>query len=88
MRRAVQAAAVLLTGCAGPLHQIVEDTRDLSQSSSAPSITEVTDLGGGDVPLRGQLRLDSGDGVITVGETLWVRGDRFGRQPTIQLCPS
>ncbi|HVR64310.1 MAG TPA: hypothetical protein VMU50_20560, partial [Polyangia bacterium] len=85
MRRAVLAAMVILTGCAGPLHQMVEDPRDFAQASGTPSITEVTDLGGGDVPLRGQLRLDGSDGVVTVGETLWVRGKSFGRQPTVRI---
>ena len=85
MRGAALAAVVALTGCAGPLHQIVEDPRDLGQASGTPSITEVIDLGGGDVPLRGELRLDASDGVVAVGETLWVRGKSFGRQPTIRV---
>ncbi|HEY2902429.1 MAG TPA: hypothetical protein VGL59_17735 [Polyangia bacterium] len=84
MKRAVL-AAVLLTSCGGPLHQMVEDPRDLSQASGTPTITEVTDLGGSDVPLRGQLKLDSSDGIITVGETIWVRGKGFGRQPTVRV---
>jgi hypothetical protein len=84
VKRAVL-AAVLLTSCGGPLHQIVEDPRDLAQSSSPPQVTAVTDLGGADVPLRGQLKLEGSDGIATVGETLWVRGSSFGRQPTVYV---
>lgn len=84
MKRAV-VAAVLLTSCGGPLHQIIEDPRDISRASGTPTISEVTDLGGADVPLRGQLKLEGSDGVITVGETLWVRGKGFGRLPTIRV---
>jgi hypothetical protein len=84
VKRAVL-AAVLLTGCGGPLQQIVEDSRDIAQASGAPVVTGVTDLGGCDVPLRGQLKLDGSDGVVTVGETLWIHGKGFGRQPTVHV---
>lgn len=87
MARALALVAVALLGaCAGPRNQIVEDRFDLAESSSAPVVTEVADLGGGDVPLTGSLPLDASaasDGVAVVGETLWIHGRSFGRQPSV-----
>jgi len=74
---------VLSTSCGGPLHQIVEDSRDTREASGAPAITAVSDIGGADVPLRGELVVGASDGVATIGETLWIRGQSFGRQPSV-----
>lgn len=71
--------------CGGPLSQIVEDRWEIAPASGAPDISEIIDLGGSDVPLRGQLRLEGSDGVATIGETLWVRGRSFGRQPSVSV---
>jgi hypothetical protein len=70
-------------GCAGPLNEIVEDRFEVAEASGTPEITEVTDVGGGDVPLTGTLPMEASDGVAIVGETLWIRGHSFGRQPTV-----
>lgn len=84
MRRAQALVALALLGaCAGPRNQIVEDRFDISESSSAPVVTEVADLGGGDVPLTGTLPLEASDGVAVIGETLWIHGRSFGRQPSV-----
>jgi hypothetical protein len=72
-----------LGACAGPREQIVEDRRDIAESSRTPSITEIDDLGGGDVPLQGRLAVERGDGTAVIGETLWIHGTAFGRQPTV-----
>jgi len=72
-------------GCATvPPGQIVQ-TRDLPESTDEPRIESVVDLGGRDVPAEGSLGVVSPDGVIAVGETLWIRGSNFGRQPTIKV---
>jgi hypothetical protein len=43
-------------------------------------------LAGADIPLNGQLRLNGrSDGYAVIGETLWVRGKSFGRQPTVTI---
>jgi WD40-like Beta Propeller Repeat len=78
-------AASLLGACAGPGTQIVEDRFDIAESSSAPVVTEVADLGGGDVPLQGQLQVEASDGVAVIGETLWIHGQAFGRQPAVTV---
>jgi hypothetical protein len=93
MRRARAGLLVALGGglglagasCAGPRQQIVEDRFDLAESSSAPEVTDIADLGGGDVPLQGLLPLEASDGVAVVGETLWIHGRSFGRQPFVTV---
>ena len=69
--------------CAGPNHEIVEDRFDIYESSSSPEVTEVADVGGGDVALTGNLAMQKPDGVAVIGETLWIRGRSFGRQPAV-----
>ena len=75
-----------VSSCAAGAQQIVE-TRDLSEAGGVPAIVEVTDLAGADIPLNGQLRLDGrDDGFAVIGETLWIRGKSFGRQPTVTIA--
>ncbi len=87
MRRGRAALVVALSaaGCAAPREQIVEDRFDVSESSSAPAVTDVADLGGGDVPLQGLLHTETSDGFAVVGETLWIHGNAFGRQPAVTV---
>ncbi len=81
---AVAVAVVFsLVGCAAPNQQMVEDKFDIPEAAGTPEITEVVDVGGGDVPLTGTLAMESSDGVAVIGETLWLRGRSFGRQPTV-----
>jgi hypothetical protein len=84
-RRAAVVAVALLGACAGAREQIVEDRFDISESSSTPVVTEIADLGGGDVPLQGRLRLEASDGIAVIGETLWIHGRAFGRQPSVTV---
>jgi hypothetical protein len=72
-------------GCSGPREQIVEDRFDISESSRTPSVASIDDLGGGDVPLQGRLKLEASDGVAVIGETLWIHGTGFGRQPSVTV---
>ena len=37
------------------------------------------------MPLQGRLALEPGDGVAVIGETLWLHGTAFGRQPTVSV---
>jgi hypothetical protein len=74
---------VSLAACAGSRAQIVEDRFDIAESSRTPSVSAIDDLGGGDVPLQGTLALEASDGVAVIGETLWIHGTGFGRQPTV-----
>ena len=71
--------------CAGPREQIVEDRYDIAESSRTPNVTTIDDLGGGDVPLQGRLTLEASDGVAVIGETLWIHGTAFGRQPAVTV---
>jgi hypothetical protein len=73
----------LVAACAGPNHEIVEDRFDLAETSGSPEVREVADVGGGDVALSGNLAMQSPDGVAVIGETLWIRGRSFGRQPAV-----
>jgi hypothetical protein len=77
-------AAGLGGGCATS-HAIVDDPFDVAETSTAPEITAIVDVGGGDVPLHGELGMEPSDGVAVIGEALWVRGRSFGRQPTVQV---
>ncbi len=90
MRRARAAIVLMLGGlglaaCAGPRAQIVEDRFDLAESSSTPVVTDIADLGGGDVPLQGVLDAPASDGIAVIGETLWIHGSAFGRQPAVSV---
>jgi len=76
--------AVLAAGCA-PGYTIVDDPFDIPETTGAPDITAIVDVGGGDVPLSGELPREASDGVAVIGETLWIRGSAFGRQPTVQV---
>jgi hypothetical protein len=77
--------ALSFAACAGPNHQIIEDRGDLAEASSSPEVTEVNDVGGGDVALTGTLAMQAPDGVAVIGETLWIRGRSFGRQPAVTV---
>jgi hypothetical protein len=86
MRHTCSVAAIALLGaCAGPREQIVEDRFDIAESSRTPNVTAIDDLGGGDVPLQGRLALEASDGVAVIGETLWIHGTGFGRQPSVTV---
>ena len=76
---------VAFAACAGPNHEIVEDRFDLAETSSSPEVTEVVDVGGGDVVTSGNLGMQNPDGVAVIGETLWIRGRAFGRQPAVTV---
>ena len=69
--------------CAGPNHEIIEDRFDLAETASSPELTEIVDVGGGDVAMTGNLAMQGADGVAVIGETLWIRGRSFGRQPSV-----
>jgi hypothetical protein len=77
--------ALVLAGCAGVKHEIVEDRWEISESTSIPEVTDVADVGGGDVPLSGTLPMEASDGIAVIGETLWIRGNAFGRQPSVTV---
>ncbi len=75
----------LLGACAGPREQIVEDRFDIAESSRTPVVEQIDDLGGGDVPLQGNLHVEASDGFAVIGETLWIHGTAFGRQPAVTV---
>jgi hypothetical protein len=77
--------ALSFAACAGPKHQIIEDRGDLAEASSSPDVIEVNAVGGGDVALTGTLAMQNPDGVAVIGETLWIRGRSFGRQPAVTV---
>jgi hypothetical protein len=72
----------LLHGCASN-REIVEDSFFIPEASAAPLVTAVADVGGGDVPLSGEVPMEASDGIAVIGETLWIHGRGFGRQPTV-----
>jgi hypothetical protein len=74
-----------LGACAGPREEIVEDRYDIAESSRTPVVAQIDDLGGGDVPLQGNLHVEASDGVAVIGETLWIHGTAFGRQPAVSV---
>jgi hypothetical protein len=74
---------LVFAACAGPTHAIVEDRSDLAETSGSPEVAEISDVGGGDVALTGNLAMQGPDGVAVIGETLWIRGRSFGRQPAV-----
>jgi hypothetical protein len=76
-------AASLAGACAGPSYTIVDDPFDIAETTTAPEISAIVDVGGGDVTLSGPLAMEAADGVAVIGETLWVRGSSFGKQPTV-----
>jgi hypothetical protein len=87
VKRAATTVAVLCAslaaGCAGPAYTIVDDPFDIAETTGAPEVTAIVDAGGGDVTLSGPLDMEPSDGVAVIGETLWIRGSSFGRQPTV-----
>lgn len=74
---------LVIAACAGPNHEIIEDRFDLAETSGSPEVTEIGDVGGGDVALNGTLAMQRPDGIAVIGETLWIRGRSFGRQPAV-----
>jgi hypothetical protein len=79
-------AAVLGGGaCASLEATSVVSPRDLDEAAGRPRIDEVRDIGGTDIPEAGVLRMAGSDGTAVIGETLWIRGSNFGRQPTVSL---
>jgi hypothetical protein len=80
-------AAVVAVGgaCASLQATSVVSPRDLDEASGRPRIDEIRDIGGSDIPAVGGVRLAASDGTAVIGETLWIRGGNFGRQPTVSL---
>lgn len=66
--------------------EIVTDPGDLSEAGGAPAISSIAELGGGDVVLTGEISPATGDGVAVIGEALWVKGQNFGRLPTVTIA--
>jgi hypothetical protein len=85
MTRRLGLLTLAFAACAGPNYEIVEDRFDLAETSGSPEVTEVVDVGGGDVALTGNLAMQGPDGVAVIGETLWIRGRSFGRQPAVTV---
>ena len=62
MNRAATTVAILIASlagaCAGPAYTIVDDPFDIAETTTAPEITSIVDVGGGDVTLdpRGAFR--------------------------------
>jgi IPT/TIG domain len=71
-------------GCASG-RDIVEDSFFIAEAYAAPEVTGIVDVGGGDVPLAGEVGMEPSDGVAVIGETLWIHGRSFGRQPTVMV---
>src|SRR4029079_11546164 len=84
-RAGLLAIALAFVACAGPNHEIVEDRFDLAETASSPEVTDVVDVGGRDVAPSGNLGMQKPDGVAVIGETLWIRGRSFGRQPAVTV---
>ncbi|HVV48610.1 MAG TPA: IPT/TIG domain-containing protein, partial [Polyangia bacterium] len=90
MKRAATLVAVGIAlttyagGCA-PAYTVIDDPFEIAETTRAPEIGAVVDVGGGDVTLSGPLAMEPSDGVAVIGETLWVRGSSFGRQPTVEV---
>ena len=82
---ALVAAATLGGACASLEATSVVSPRDLDEATGTPRIDEIRDIGGTDIPAVGVLRLANSDGAAVIGETLWIRGGNFGRQPTVSL---
>ena len=55
MIRRVAAADARVRSLRGPDHEIVEDRFDIAETSGSPEVSEVVDVGGGDVALSGNL---------------------------------
>lgn len=85
MPRAAFAAALLGASCVHGLPRIVEP-RDIAEAGGEPDIEAILDLGGRDIPLTGTLDVAGSDGVAAIGETIWIRGDDFGKQPTVLVA--
>lgn len=81
----VALAGLAASGCAGAPPGRVVPARELPTAGANPSIEAIVELGGGDVPAVGELRPPAGDGVVAIGEALWIRGRAFGRQPTVSI---
>src|SRR5262245_349580 len=79
------ALAAVVAGCATGSGGRIVEPRDLDEAGGPPRVSEVRDLGGIDIPIAGALRARPSDGVAVIGETLWIRGADFGRQPTVQI---
>jgi hypothetical protein len=84
-RSGLAAGLSLLAGCASLEATSVVSPRDLEEATGRPRIDEVRDLGGTDIPSVGVLRMGASDGMAVIGETLWIRGGNFGRQPTVTI---
>jgi IPT/TIG domain-containing protein len=74
-------------GCGGAGARTLVEPRGVPESSGAPSLARVVDVGElAGLPAIGQSlpRLDS-DGKFEVGELVLIEGSDFGRQPTINI---
>ena len=78
-------ACGLAAGCASTGAATVVELRDLDEASGSPRISAVLDVGGVDIPALGTLRPQRSDGAAVIGETLWIQGSSFGRQPTVSV---
>lgn len=83
MKPWVLAGLLAWTACAHQPPGSVVGARELPEAHAGPRLDQVVELGGGEVPAEGAVQAREGDGVAVVGEGLWLRGQGFGRQPTV-----
>ncbi len=84
MQRLVPAVVLCLVGACATTTPRIVGVRDISRASSPPTIERVVDLGLART-VDSTLDLGRGDGHGVIGELLLLRGDDFGKQPTVTI---
>ncbi len=78
--------AATTASCASVGWSAVSEAPSLSEAETAPAVISVIGLGSIDLPIEGALQADKGtDAKAIIGETLWIQGTNFGREPTVQI---
>ncbi len=83
----IAVAALAATACGGASSNAIVRPRDVPEAGDAPKVARVQDLGDmGQIPAPGKsLPKPDSDGEFVVGELVLIRGDDFGKLPTVQI---
>lgn len=63
----------------------VVNVRDVSSAGGPPRINKIIDLGSGLVPKWGPFKPAPADGLAVIGERILIKGNDFGKQPTVNI---
>ncbi|MGM0596040.1 MAG: hypothetical protein ACQES9_03295 [Myxococcota bacterium] len=76
----------LFVSCSKPNPRLITKTVKLDTASGKPVLSKIIDYGSYKLPVSGKIKEFKGDNKAFIGEILVLRGENFGRQPTVMVA--